>query len=223
VKSFFFKGVVEYLEGLVTCIDTPRLDYLDITFFNQIDFDTPRLAQFINRTPKLWRRQALVEFDDNSARVRLPPVGGTFRIAISCSEPDWQLSSVAQVCNPSFPPLPPLSTVEDLYIDHKYSQLVWKSDPIENQLWLQLLLAFTAVKNLYLCKEFAPGIAATLQDLVGGRITEVLPSLQNIFVEGLRVESSEPLEENLGQFASARLHSGHPIAISVRDRNRPRM
>jgi hypothetical protein len=41
------------------------------------------------------------------------------------------------------------------------------------------------VKNLYLSKEFAPGIAAALQELVGARITEVLPSLQNIFVEGL--------------------------------------
>ena len=44
---------------------------------------------------------------------------------------------------------------------------------------------FTGVENLYLCGEFAPGIAATLQELVGGRIIEVLPSLQNIFVEGL--------------------------------------
>jgi len=43
--------------------------------------------------------------------------------------------------------------------------------------WLQLLLLFTALKILYLPKEFAPGIAAALQELVGRRITEVLPSL----------------------------------------------
>jgi hypothetical protein len=30
----------------------------------------------------------------------------------------------------------------------------------DNTLWLQLLLPFTAVKNLYLFKKFAPGIAA---------------------------------------------------------------
>jgi hypothetical protein len=46
-------------------------------------------------------------------------------ISISCREPDWQLSSVAQVCNSS---LPLLSTVEDPYIVHRYSQLVWKND-----------------------------------------------------------------------------------------------
>jgi hypothetical protein len=135
-------------------------------------------------------------------------------ISISCREPDWQLSSVEQVCNSS---LPPPSTVEDLYIEHRYSQLVWKNDAIENTLWLQLLLPFTAVKNLYLSKEFAPGIAAALQELVGGRITEVLPSLQNIFVEGL--EPSGPFQENIGQFVAARQLSDHPIAISDWDKD----
>src|SRR6266849_9589616 len=121
----------------------PQLNTLDITFFNQIDFDTPRLAQFINRTLKLSERDARVEFDENFARVESPPWSGTLQIAISCREPDWQLSSVAQVCNSS---LHPLSTAEDLYIEHRYSQLVWKNDAIENSLWLELLLPFSAVK-----------------------------------------------------------------------------
>jgi hypothetical protein len=34
--------------------------------------------------------------------------------------------------------------------------------------------------------EFAPGIAVVLEELVGDRITEVLPSLQGIFVEELK-------------------------------------
>jgi hypothetical protein len=71
------------------------------------------------------------------------------------------------------------------------------------------------VKNLYLPKEFAPGIAAALQELVGGGITEVLPSLQNVFVKGL--EPSGPFQENIGQFVAARQLSGHPIAISNRN------
>ncbi len=139
----------------------------------------------------------------------------TLEIAISCREPDWQLSSVEQICNSSLQH--PLSThVEDLYIEHQYSQLVWKNDAIESTQWLQLLLPFAAVKNLYLSKEFAPGIAATLQELVGGRIMELLPSLQNIFVEGL--ESLEPFQKNIGQFFVARQLSDHPIAIAVWDK-----
>ncbi|KAF8496202.1 hypothetical protein F5888DRAFT_1890204 [Russula emetica] len=100
---------------------------------------------------------------------------------------------------------------EDLYIVHRYSEVVWKNDAIENTLWLQFLLPFTAVKNLYLSKEFVPGIAAALRELAGGRITEVLPSLQNIFAEGL---DSGPFLENIEQFVAARLLSEHPITIS---------
>jgi hypothetical protein len=90
---------------------------------------------------------------------------------------------------------------------------VWKNGAIENTLWLRLLLPFTAVKNLYLSKEFEPNIAASLQELVGGRITEVLPSLQNIFVEEL--EPWGPFQENNGQFVTARQLSGHPVVISI--------
>jgi hypothetical protein len=86
-------------------------------------------------------------------------------------------------------------------------------DAIENTLWLELLLPFTAVKNLYLFKEFAPGIAAALQELVGGRITEVLPNLRDILVKDL--ELSGPFQDNIGQFVAARQLSDHPIAISV--------
>ncbi len=34
----------------MTYIDAPQLDGFHIAFFNQIDFDGPRLAQFISRT-----------------------------------------------------------------------------------------------------------------------------------------------------------------------------
>ena len=213
LRSLRFKGVIEYLEDLVTRIDTPQVKGMDITFFNQIDFHTPQLARFINRTPKLTKHGAHVQFNDNFARVALPPLSRTLEIATSCKEPDWQLSFIEQVCNSS---LYPLSSVEDLYIVHRYRQLVWKDNATENTQWLQLLLPFAAVKNLYLSKESAPGIAAALQELVGGGITHVLPSLQNIFVKGL--EPSGPFQERIGQFVAARQQSDHPISIAVWDK-----
>jgi hypothetical protein len=213
LRTLHFKGVTEYLEDLVTGIDTPQLDDMRISFFNQIDFDTPRLAQFINRTPKLRKRDATVKFREYGACVLLSP--GFLEIAIPCREPDWQLSSMEQVCNSS---LYPLSTIEDLYIENRYSGPVSKNDGIENTLWLQLLLPFTAVKNLYLSKAFAPCIAAALQELDGGRITEVLPGLQNIFVSEL--EPSGPFQENIRQFVAARQFSDRTITISVWDGHR---
>jgi hypothetical protein len=196
----------------VTRIDTPQLDQMDIHIFNQIDFDFPQLAQFINRSPTLRARdEAHVQFNDYIASVALLAQSSqrTLKIGFPRREPDWQLSSVARVCNS---PLHPFSTVEDLYIEHRDRLLVWKNDTTENTLWLQLLLPFTAVKNLYLSEEFAPSIAAALQELDGGRITEVLPSLQNIFVGGLG--SLGTFRANIEQFVAARQLSDHPIAIS---------
>jgi hypothetical protein len=124
-------------------------------------------------------------------KLHIPPGFSSLEIAISCIEPCLQLSSVEQVYNSS---LPSLIMVEVLYIEQQYSELVSKNDAIEDTLlWLQLLLPFTAVKNLFLSKEFSPSIAAALQELVGDRIIEVLPSLQNIFVEGLK--PSGPFQE----------------------------
>ena len=222
LNKFYFKGVTEYLEKLVTRIDTPQLGEMGITFFNQIDFDCPRFAQFINRTPTLRARdEAYVQFDDDTASVKLRYRASKFGvdnllISISCREPDWQLSFIEQVCNSS---LPRPSTVEDLYIERRldFSQLVWKNDAIENTQWLQLLLPFTAVKNLYLSKEFAPGIVAALQELVGSIIAEVLPGLQDVFVEAL--EPSGPLQDKIGQFVAARRLSDHPVAISEWDKD----
>ena len=219
LDNFRYKGVTEYLEEFVIRIDTPQISYMFITFFNQIDFDCPQLTQFVNCTPKLRTLDdARVRFGNLTASIRLrslkpkitPKIGfGDLLIEISCREPDWQLSSIEQVCNPS---LHPLSTIEDLYIEHEYSELAWDDDAIENTLWLELLIPFIAVKKLYLSKEFAPGIAAALQELVG--ISQVLPSLQNIFVEGLDSEPSGSFQEYIGRFVAARRLSDHLITIS---------
>ena len=222
LAKFHFKGTTEYLEEFVTLINTPQLTQMVITFFNQIDFDCPRLAQFINCTPTLKVFDEVhVRFDDNTASVILESRTSKFpsdylQINISCRGPDWQLSFIEQVCNTS---LLRLLMVEDLYIEHRCSRLVWNSDAIESTLWLQLLLPFTAVKNLYLSKEFTPGITDALQELVGGRITEVLPSLQNIFVERLKLSGS--FHEKIGQFVSARQLSDRPITVSDWERMAP--
>ncbi len=218
LKCFVFKGVIEYLEDLVTSIDAPQLHDFYINFYNQVGFDGPRLAQFISRTPTFGaHNEAHMTFGDTIVSIELKyraPDRSPLLIRAPCGVPVWQLSSVAQICDSC---LPFLSRVEDLYIkEYLYSQLFWNYDAIENTLWLELLLRFHAVKNLYLSEDFAPVIATFLREIVG---TEVFPSLQKILVEEL--EPSGPLEvfqENIGQFIAARELSGHSITISVRRR-----
>ena len=216
---FGFKGVSEYLDDLVARIAVPQLTSLYITFFNQIVFDTPQLVQFISRTPRLKAlERAHIAFEDNAARVNLslPQTFGygslRLNVKISCSELGWQVSSLEQICTSC---LPPLSTVEYLCIYMALYPPHWQ-DAAENTLWLELLHPFTSVKNLYLSEEFAPHIVPALQELIGGRTTEVLPTLQTIFLEGL---SSGPVQEGIGKFVAARQLSGHPITVSLWERD----
>jgi hypothetical protein len=218
-----FSGVSEYLEDLVARIDAPRLDTLRISFFNQIDFDTPQLIQFISRTPRLNALDvAHLSFGDRTAGVLLLPLTyqteyiseAPVNVEILSRELDWQVSSLEQLVTPFFPSI---FMPEDLYIyQTRDSKPDWK-DNVEDALWLALLHPFTAVKNLRLSKEFAPRIAPALQGLVEGRMPEVLPTLQNIFVEEL--ESSGPIQEAIGKFIAMRQLSGHPIAVSLWERD----
>jgi hypothetical protein len=212
---FSFRGVNEYLEELVARIDTPGLHWLSITFFNDVDFDVPELIQFITRkfeAPK----DVHVVFDSRTACVEVQQQASNdiaFKVEILCREPDWQLSSLAQICTMS---LPHLSTTENLSIHERtHWQLDWK-DGIENVEWLELLLPFTAVKNLYLSKQFAPRIAPALQETTGDGTTEVLSTLQNLYLEGF--QPSESVQEGIAQFISARQLTSHPVAVSVWDR-----
>ena len=176
-----FEGVTEYLEDLVTSIDTPQLDHLHIKFLNSSRFDCPRLAQFIDCTPALRALDEVhVGFDESEAslkiRYRSSKSGPRIRIIIPRRRRgDLQLSFIKQVCN-SF--LHTLSTVEGLYIEHQHQRRFWKNDATENNLWLGLLLPFTAVKNIHLSayEEFAPGIVTAMRELVGARKRKCCPT-----------------------------------------------
>ena len=215
LKDFRFQGVSEYLEDFVACIDAPQLNHLDIIFFHDVVFDTPQLIHLISRTPKLIApKKAHIFFQDRAARLifssqKSPASYAKLRVTISCRGLDWQVSSLEQICTSCSPFL---STLEDLYIFKCTSGELNSKGKVENRLWPELLHSFTAVKNLYLSRDFAQYIAPAFQELLEGRTAEVLTALHNIFLEGF--DSSRPVEEGIGQFVSARQVAGHPITIS---------
>lgn len=216
---FAFGGVSEYLEDIVDRINAPLLDKLRIRFFHQTIFDTPRLAQFISRAPKLKTC--------NEARMRL----GSWRTYVKlfsrsktttnlnayllledwCGQPDFQLSPLVQFCTSSIPQaLIPM--VECLTIVGCSSP---EQDDIGSSLWRELLQLFTAVKDLYLCPEITSRIALVMRELVGESVIELLPILQNLFLKELRPTGLVP--EGIEQFVAARQLASHPVSVSFRD------
>jgi hypothetical protein len=220
-----FKGVNEYLEDIVAQIDAPLLDALSITFFHQLAFGTRQLAQFIGRAPKLeGHNEARVVFSEFTFRVTFLLPGPSQRftekeeieLGVPCKHPDLQLLSVTQLCTQSFPQAF-MPSVEHLYIvESKHlSRPRWENN-IEKRQWLRLLRPFTAVKNLYLSEKIVPLIAPALRELVGTRVTPVLPALQCLLLEGLH--ASGPVMEAIAPFITAREQSTRPIVASYWDR-----
>ena len=215
LASLWFKGASKYLEYLVARIDAPLLHDLAITFFHQQIFDTPQFAQFLSRTLNKALDKARVVLGPDSLLVTLPPsFDGGLRVylAFSHSQSDWLLLSLAQICSSSLPQAL-IQAVEHLYISDSRPPL-HRRDDIESNRWLEVLHPFTAVKGLYISREFMPSITPALQELVGERVTEVLPALQTLFLEEPLSSESGPVQETIGQFVAARQLAGRPTAIS---------
>jgi hypothetical protein len=218
LTRFGFHGPSEYLEKLVARIDAPLLDSIRIAFFYPLTIDTgmPQLAQFIRRM--IWPEalnEAHVVFDYSDVEFESLPPTRTFEersgLRVSCTQLDWQRSPLAQVFTSLFPSV---YMVEHFYI---YGSPIEQSSiwggAVNDIQWLEIFHPFTAMKNLYISKKCAPRIAPLLQELAGDRVTEVLPTLQNIFVEEL--QSSGPIPEAFGKFVAARCLFDHPIAVSL--------
>ena len=211
-----FRGASESLEEILARVDVPRLNEMYITFFNQIIFDTPQLFRFISRRPTLRApKEGGIVFGSNNITVKFPSQtsdNGVLSVKIQCTPSEWQLSSLEQVCISSSPLL---STLENLYIfEDPWDSPRWQDD-FENTLWLDLLRSFVAVKNLYISEEFVPRVAPALQELVGGRTTEVLPALDNIFLEGFQPWG--PHHKGIEKFFAARWLSNHKVAVFLWD------
>ena len=217
LKTFYFGGFSEYLEDLVARIDTPRLfEYwrFNFLFLHQIILDTPQLAQFLTRIPKLKTcKEAQAILFDGTVAVRLYlPFTRARRLFLSTACTGnalvLQLLFLAQVCRSSLSLLPSLKHFG--IIDGSGVSRQKGPDDFEINQWLEILLPFATAENLYLSKKIVPRIAPALE-LVGESPTEVLPSLQSLFLQ--MPYPSGSVEDAIGKFVSARQLSGRPIVV----------
>jgi len=220
LTCFHFRGATNYLEDLVARIDAPRLSKVVVTFIEPIvSADISQLSQFIGRADnfQLLNQADVVIYDATYPVVNLRlNVGGAFRVwyelIIPCTA-GWggPPSTLAQVCvnsTGSSPPSSlPLSTLEHLTI---CGYRDWW--PTWGNRWLEFLPAFTAVKNLYLCEDVAPRLLPVLKDVTGESTTEVLPSLQNIFLTEYH-PLPKPVQEAIQQLTTVRQLAGRPVVV----------
>ena len=221
-----YLGVHKYLEDLVSHIEAPQLIESGLSFFEdkelleEVDLDAPQFARFIDRAPKMKARdEAHVHLGDFDATIRIPLLspGPTspnreLTVDISDGEADWKLSSLGAVCA-SFSPF--ISTVENLYIkeDEYWQQAFYYF--LESWRWLDVLLPFTAVKNLYLPGKSTRDVMPALQVVVEQGIRGVLPKLENIFMDSTEVSGRVLIA--IGLFNAVRRDIGQPVTLFISD------
>jgi F-box-like len=198
-----FKGASDYLEVLTARINAPILENFSITFFHQIVFDIPQIIRFFGHQDLLRPSSLTLRFDPGNSTIicalRQYPER-YLRWTIRCQRLDWQVFSLAQICNQilSF-----RSSVESLNIICDPSRWYPYSSPedeIDPTLWLQLFHSFTSIQNLEISK---PLIAAALPPLTGLPTADVLPSLQTLsvlaFLENTDIMMSEEAAQQVIQ------------------------
>ena len=220
-----FYGDMEYLEDILSQIETPTLNRTTFNFFNQLVFDTPFLGHFIRRTETFMTiHGARVECLDSAIRIRLSEESEreemvandrhwhVLWLQIYCKPLDWQLSALAQVLNSFLSSLPTLESLQ-IAVDRDD----WRGE-IEAIQWRELLHPFTAVKEVTLASEdLLRLVAPALQDLAGERATEVLPALQDLFLRTGDWGPSGPVKEAIEQFIAVRQLCGHPVTVNYWD------
>jgi hypothetical protein len=182
LTRFKYRGVSKYLEIFVASIDAPRLRDIDITFFSQPTLDASQLGQFIERTEmqtplteaemKISPHAISICFQNSATSTRL-------RLQISCTRLDWQLSSMAQVCD-QFSPL--LFSVKHLVINS--NGFPSGQGDVDGEQWPKLVRPFSGVRTLSIDGKLSTIILCALQQADGGSTTGtvVLPSLRHLLV-----------------------------------------
>ncbi|KAH9164274.1 hypothetical protein EDB89DRAFT_440207 [Lactarius sanguifluus] len=228
-----FRGDGEYLNDFVSQIDTPLLDHLGATFFNWYGgLELPHLSDFILRTGGDNPSEAMIHSIGSTVFVTLYQLGAEsgdicrqFRLGVewdpTCWQ-DWLVWSLVELCDGCLPPAL-VAGVERLYIDADY---VWHGYTMEGNenspdLWLNALLPFKSVVNLYVSASVVPYVARVLRGLAKGAwlgmwpyvsVEELLPALRMIRFEAPRKKPS------IKRFLAVRQDSGHPVTVHHRRR-----
>jgi hypothetical protein len=207
--QFEFSGVSEYLEDFLGRIDTPNLGRLIIRLFMDLVFNIPQLHRFIVRTESIrLLNPAEIKFFSWVTKIILGPVS----LDILCSEPDWQASSMAQLCS-QLSPL--LSHVEQLYIREETLGQALQGNGINPTQFLELFHPFPALQRLHIYDELRPLVARALQELTGESATEVLPSLRSLVFRGPLPSGS--IQKDIEEFITARQNLNHPVDVEWKE------
>ena len=212
LRFFKSQGVVStYLDAVVRRITTPRLENLDIHFFNQLTFFVQRLQQFINTTGNL--RLETVEF--NFAVGQVYVLGyphekvddmHTLHFSVGSNHLDWQVTSVAQIFNSLSQAF---TSVEHLAFNRwEHYNSAEEHNEVDRTEWRKLLSLFSKVKTFRIDSGLVEELSRALELDDGEPPLEVLPELQE-----LTYSAGGKAGDAFNSFIDARQNAGRPVTL----------
>ena len=209
-----YRGTSKYLDNFVARIDAPRLGDIDITFFSQPTVDALQLGRFIERIEvQTSLSQADVETSAHSVSICFSQPGGStkVKVQISCEQLDWQLSSIAQICD-QFSAF--LFRINDLGIDSIQSPS--GNDNMDDEQWIEIICSFGRATDFRVAGVHVTDILCALRsvDRVLIADTVVLPSLLSLRLQE-PMPIVGPLWDAAESFISSRRLWGCPVELHV--------
>ncbi|KAH9166383.1 hypothetical protein EDB89DRAFT_219733 [Lactarius sanguifluus] len=217
--SIGFRGASEYLEDLVSRIDSPQLNQIHISYLNQlVEFQVAQPFKFVDRSedPELsLLGHADVTFTNRLVSLDLyqhlprPPNRVPIRISILCRGIDWQVSHIAQVLSHRHTILSHLVDLKLEFGEDEDSRV----ESVDNAEWLHLLRQFSAVQTLRVSRKLAGHVALALEDVTVEMAAEVLPALKSI-------DLVDQLASSVDKFLAVRRLSGRPVTVNPSERKK---
>ena len=212
LRHFWFRGASAYMEAFVGRISAPRLQKLQILFFEELTFSIPYLLQFMNTTENLMFSDGKLQFFDEHVDVELYPGEEAedetemyaIHIRVHCWHLDWQVSSVARILDALGQRF---SSVEHLTLEHEvHSRSSNEHNDVNRTEWRKLLKPFSNVKTLHIDNGLAKELSRCLQLEDGEESLELFPELQEVSYLG-----SGDADDAFTSFIDSRQRFGHPV------------
>jgi hypothetical protein len=180
LRWFGFQGTSTYLGALLSPMDTPLLEKLQITFFSEAIFVVPYLLQHM-RTERFRFNNARFWFYEGGVAVWVSPHEGartySFCMHVICEPFDRQLSSMAQIFNVLRPLMSGVVHLIFQYEGHNLSSMGFHEGRCRR--WRELLRSFGNVKTLRVPNGLI-GELSRILDFGFDPTVEVLPKLEEL-------------------------------------------
>ena len=208
LTCFKYRGTSKYLDSFVARIDAPRLEDIDIGFFDQSTMDVWQLARFINRIEMQKSHHQVAILSSNHAIVislTQPDAPPRLKLKIYCELLALQLSYMAQICGGVS-----LLGVEHLHIGVR--RTTSGKDDNYDEGWLELIRAFRGTKWLHIAGgEHSTNIVLALKHSQMRHET-VLPALCKLCIREPEPRYA-PLRDAVVSFIYSHRISGHIVAV----------